>query len=153
MKFFHKSISFLFVLSLSIMLASCHSQFASKMRKVTYPPDFTYTEQGDLRTEMTQLAQQMVLLDTALVQGPGESALAGEAQRQAVLNSLREMERIAARLKAGNAGANHPFMQDFMQEFIVKVDKARGAASIDPPRYYYAGKVSGGCTNCHKVNR
>lgn len=153
MNFLHKSIYFLFVLSLSIMIASCHSQFANKVRKVTYPPDFIYTEQGDLRTEMTQLAQQMLLLDRALVTSPESTVLASEAQRQAVLNSLREMERIASRLKAGNAGANHPFMEDFMQEFIAKVDKARGAASIEPPRYYYAGKVSGGCTNCHKVNR
>jgi hypothetical protein len=34
-----------------------------------------------------------------------------------------------------------------------KVDKARVAASFEQPRYYFAGKVAGGCTSCHKVNR
>jgi hypothetical protein len=62
-------------------------------------------------------------------------------------------ERVATSLKAGNTGANHPFMQDYMQDFIAKIDQARGGAAIEPPRYFYAGKLSGGCTNCHKVNR
>jgi len=136
-----------------ILIASCNSQFASQVRKVTYPPDFTYTEQSELRSNMAQLSQQMVLLEIALNTAPEQTTQAYEAQREAVLNSLREMEKIASRLKAGNAGANHPFMDDYMQDFIVKVDKARVAASFEAPRYYFAGKVAGACTSCHKVNR
>jgi hypothetical protein len=40
-----------------------------------------------------------------------------------------------------------------MQDFVAKVDQARVTASLEQPRYYFAGKVSGGCTSCHKVNR
>lgn len=141
------------MLSMCILTSSCNSQFASQVRKVTYPPDFTYTTQSSLRSEMAQLAQQMVLLDQALVKIPENTSASREMQREEVLISLREMERIATRLKAGSAGANHPFMDDYIEDFIATVDKARSAASIEPPRYYFAGKVSGGCTSCHKVNR
>lgn len=153
MKMQIKPIYCLFILSLSFLLSSCSSQFANKIRQVTYPPDFNYTEQTNLRSDMAMLAQQMVLLERSLDQVAENTVIAREAQRQDVLNSLKEMQRIASRLKAGNAGANHPFMDDYMQTFITKVDQARGAASIDPPRYYFAGKVSGACTNCHTVNR
>ena len=140
------------VLSCAAML-SCTSQFATQMRKVTYPPDFVYTEKRDLRSGMAELAQQLVSLEYALIHMPENTIAAKEAQRNNVLYSLREMQRIASTLKASRTGANHPFMEDYMQEFIATVDKARGAASIENPRYYFAGKVSGACTSCHSINR
>lgn len=143
----------LFVISVCIVMIGCSSQMAASMRKVTYPPDFTYTKQADLRTDMDQLAKQMVILEQALVAPSTDIDNAREIQRQQVLSTLRNMGRIAASLHANDIGTNHPFMQDYMQEFIGKIDKARVAASIEPPRYYFAGKISGGCTNCHKVNR
>ena len=57
----------LFVISVCIVMIGCSSQMAASMRKVTYPPDFTYTKQADLRTDMDQLAKQMVILEQALV--------------------------------------------------------------------------------------
>jgi hypothetical protein len=139
-----------------LVLASCSSQFAASMRKVTYPPDFAYIEQGKLRSDMGRLAQQMRLLDQALIEQNSlhdQTSVDAERQRQKVLATLRNMGRIATELKAGNTGANHPFMQDHMQDFVAKVDKAKVAASLEQPRYFFAGKISGGCTNCHKVNR
>lgn len=142
----------------AFVIVGCSSQFASSVRKVTYPPDFKYTEQADLRTDMNRLAQQMALLDKALVTPivPNQIEqipIEPEIQREQVLSALRNMGKIAARLHAGGTGANHPFMDDYMQGLISKIDKARVAASIENPRYYFAGQVSGGCTNCHKVNR
>jgi hypothetical protein len=151
LRFTFRSIFFTAVLCLFVI--GCNSQFATTVRKVTYPPDFNYTVQADLRTDMGKLAQQMVLLEQALASKAGDDNDAREKQRQQVLFTLRNMERIATSLKAGNTGANHPFMQDYMQDFIAKIDQARGGAAIEPPRYFYAGKLSGGCTNCHKVNR
>lgn len=136
-----------------IFVVSCNSQIASSMRKMTYPPDFTYTEQSELRSDMAKLAQQMVLLEEALAITPSALDNTQEIQRQKVLLTLRNIGRIAANLRANDSGANHPYMQDYMQEFISKIDAARVAASIATPRYYYAGKIAGGCTNCHKVNR
>jgi len=140
-------------LASAIVLAGCSSPFAESMRKVTYAPDFKYTEQAVLRSDMDKLGQQMSLLEQALAKPYGESPDAIEAQREQVLDALRNMSAIASRLKTGSEGANHPFMEDYMQDFVSKVDKARVAASFEQPRYYFAGKVAGGCTSCHKVNR
>jgi len=137
---------------ISVLLASCSSQFAASMRKVTYPPDFKYTEPADLKTDMGRLAQQMRLLDQALLE-QDTNLEDSEALRSQVLTALQNMSKIAANLKAGSAGANHPFMENYMQSFIAKVDEAKTAASLAQPRYYLAGKVSGSCTSCHKVNR
>lgn len=136
-----------------IALMGCSSDFAASMRKVTYPPDFKYTEQTNLRTDMGKLALQMSLLDQALNKPIEKTISEVELQREQVLNALRNMSVIAAKLKTGANGANHPFMDDYMQDFIRKVDKARTAASLEQPRYYFAGKVAGGCTSCHKINR
>ncbi len=139
-----------------LLIAGCSSQFAASMRKVTYPPDFDYVEQAKLRSDMGRLAQQMRLLDQALIKQYDQDdhpTVDAESQRQKVLSALQSMGTIASKLKAGDAGANHPFMQDYMQDFVAKIDKARVAASFEQPRYYFAGKISGGCTSCHKVNR
>lgn len=137
----------------AFFIVGCSSQLASSIRKVTYPPDFTYTEQADLRSDMKQLGYQMALLDTALVPPTYEGEFEAEIQREKVIGILQNMGKIASRLQAGKSGANHPFMDDYMQGFISELDTARTAASLQPPRYYFAGKISGGCTSCHKVNR
>jgi len=137
----------------AIALAGCSNQFASSIRKVTYAPDFKYTEQAVLRSDMGKLAQQMSILEQALIEPSGENSAEIELQREEVLTALRNMGAIASRLKTGSQGANHPFMEDYMQDFTSKVDKARVAASLAQPRYYFAGQVSGACTSCHKVNR
>jgi hypothetical protein len=140
-------------LTCATVLVGCSSQFAASMRKVTYAPDFKYTEQSVLRSDMDQLAQQMSLLELALIKPYGETPEEIEAQREQVLLALKNMSAIASKLRGGNAGANHPFMETYMQDFISRIDKARTAASLQEPRYFFAGKVSGGCTSCHKVNR
>lgn len=140
-------------LASTIVLSGCSSPFAESMRKVTYAPDFKYTEQAVLRSDMDKLGQQMSLLEQALSKPYGGTPDEIEVQRNQVLVALRNMSAIASRLKTGSEGANHPFMEDYMQNFMSKVDKARVAASLEQPRYYFAGQVAGGCTSCHKVNR
>ena len=137
----------------SIVLVACSNNFAKSVRKVTYPPDFKYTNQAELRSDMQRLAFQMGLLDQALVQVADKTSNDVEMQREKVLSALTNMGRIAKNLQAGNSGANHPFMDDYMQNLVAKIDEAQITASFEDPRYYFAGKVSGGCVNCHKVNR
>jgi len=119
------------------------------VRKVTYPPDFKYVTGDELRSSMKQLAYQVQLLDNALAEVDTEQF----DQLQQVLSALRNIEKIGSGLQAGDTGTNHPFLQDFMRDFVSNVEKARLAASSSPPDYYFAGRVSGGCVNCHKVNR
>ena len=136
------------VLSATIMLFSGCSDFAGAVRKITYPPDFKYVTGQELRSRMEQMAFQLQLLDQALT-----GSNTGQPAQQQVLGSLRNIERISANLQAGEAGSSHPFLQDFMTEFVADVERARNAAALDPPSYYFAGRLAGGCVNCHKVNR
>jgi hypothetical protein len=124
----------------------------SDIRKVTYPPDFNYIEPQEIRTGMTKMAAQIRLLDIAL-QASVTDPDAKATQQKRVMAALNNIENIASGLQGNPAGSNHPYMQDFMAEFVAKVDKARSAASLAEPRYYYAGKVAGACTVCHQINR
>lgn len=125
------------------------SNIAAMIRKVTYPPDFNYVSGDKLRSKMTQMAYQVQLLDNELAGIDTEPF----TQKQQVLGALRNIEKIASGLQAGDAGSNHPFLQGYMRDFVNDVGEASKSANLNPPNYYLAGRVSGGCVNCHSVNR
>ncbi len=137
----------LIVFLLSLTFTAC-TEIGGAVRKVTYPPDFKYVSGEELRSNMQKLAYQLQLLDQSLTVDKDY-----QINQQLVVTILRDIERISTNLKAGEAGSNHPFLQDTMTEFANSVGQARISASLNPPRYYQAGRISGGCTNCHKVNR
>ena len=130
-------------------ISACNNT-AALVRRVTYPPDFKYVSGQQLRSRMDQLAFQLQLLDQALAT---ESNTGQQVQQQEVLSILGNIERIGASLQAGEAGSNHPFLQDHMSNFVVDVSQAGIAASLEPPSFYLAGRIAGGCVNCHNVNR
>ncbi len=47
---------------------------------------------------------------------------------------------------------HHVFLRDDMENFLLTVRTARMGAEANPPRYYQAGRVSGACLNCHRIN-
>jgi hypothetical protein len=148
-----KKIQFTFITTLLLMgilsMTGCSSEFAAAVRKVTYPPDFKYVTADELRSNMHKLAFELQQLDAALLQTNN----AGLEQQKQVLQNLNNIQKLATGLHAGDAGASHPFLEDGMGEFITRVQEAKVAASLEQPRYYLAGQVSGGCVNCHKINR
>lgn len=146
-----QSLSILHIILLlsAVLVTSGCNDIAAMARKVTYPPDFNYVSEQEFRSQMDQLAFQLQLLDRALVTSNPEQSI----QQQQVLDALRNMERIGSSLQAGEAGSSHPFLQDFMKDFMTDVRQARTSASMDPASYYRAGRVAGGCVNCHEVNR
>ncbi len=130
------------------LLSRC-GDTAELIRQATYPPDFNYVSGAELRNRMDQLGFQLQRLDSALV--PASSGL--PVDQQEVVEVLGNIESVGAELRAGDGGSNHPFLEDHMSEFVVQVGRARLAARMDPPSYYLAGRVAGGCVNCHRVNR
>jgi hypothetical protein len=130
-----------------LTIAACNDMAAS-IRQVTYPPDFKYVSTEELRTRMHRLGNQLRQLDDALVTDGLR-----QPDQQKVVAILREIQQIGNSLQAGDAGASHPFLGDAMNNFVTDVGQARIAASQYPPRYYLAGRVSGACMSCHRVNR
>jgi hypothetical protein len=122
---------------------------ASVIREATYPPDFNYVTGEQLQDSMDQLGFYLQQLDQALEPAAGTAGV----QQQEVVAVLGNIERIGTNLRAGDAGSNHPFLEDHMSDFVVQVGRARLAAMGSPPSYYLAGRVAGGCVNCHRVNR
>ena len=115
------ALSMILLLSAAFVISGCND-IASMARKVTYPPDFNYVSEQEFRSRMDQLAFQLQLLDKALVTSEPKPSI----QQQKVLDALRNIERIGSSLKAGEAGSSHPFLQDFMDDFVTDVGKARG---------------------------
>jgi len=146
--FFRQCILLGVMIGLPLTLLSC-SDLAGTVRQVTYPPEFTYVNRDELNSRMHELGYELQLLELALA--PEHDPLLD--QQQEVVGILRNMERIAGAIQAGEAGSNHPFLQNDMAAFLATIGHARTAAALDPPRYYGAGRVSGGCTNCHRMNR
>jgi len=142
------TIQIILFLSAIVAISGC-SDFTSLVRKVTYPPDFKYVSGDELRSNMNQLAFQLQILDQALAESDTEQP----TQQKHVMTALRNIQSISAGLQAGEAGSSHPFLQDFMRNFVIDVEQARNDANLNPPRYYFAGRLAGGCVNCHKVNR
>jgi uncharacterized membrane protein YccC len=137
---------------LSILVVSTFSacdNTAATIRRVTYPPDFTYVSGQQLRSRMSQLAFQLQLLDEALAESNNQQ----QVQQQQVVSILGNIGRIGSNLQANDAGSNHPFLQNQMRSFVSDVGEARVAASLNPPSFYLAGRIAGGCVNCHSVNR
>ena len=132
----------------AILLSSCNG-FVGAIRKVTYPPDFLYISEVQLPSKMYQLATQLSLLEATRAGDDGGNV----NQQQNILDILREIGRIGGELKAAESRYNYLFLEDYMDDFVSTITRARIAASLNPPRYYLSGQVSGGCVNCHQVNR
>ena len=136
------------LLLLTLAAAGCEN-IASATRQVTYPRDFQYVSEEELRSDMQRMAFQLQRLDTALAAAPaGESA-----QQDRVLEILDELRDVTSGLRTRGIGTNHPFLEDFMLDFRSDLQQARNSAARMPPSYYYAGRLAGGCMNCHRANR
>ena len=132
----------------AILLSSCNGSVGA-IRKVTYPPDFLYISEVQLRSKMYQLATQLTLLEATRAGDDGGNV----NQQQNTLDILREIGRIGGGLKAAESRYNYIFLEDFLDDFVSTITRARIAASLNPPRYYLSGQISGACVNCHQVNR
>ena len=132
----------------AVLLTSCGNMTAS-VRDEIYPTDFNVDDGEALSSRMRQLGYELQQLDLALA-----SDYDGRTDvQQTVVSSLRQVERIAGLVRAADIPANHPFLEEDMTEFLANVREARSAAADNPPRYYMAGRISGGCVNCHRANR
>jgi hypothetical protein len=137
----------------SVLFVNGCSTLYPSIRSVTYAPDFTYVETAKIKSDMAKMARHIYLLDTLLLDTIDDPKQPDETHRKAVLSSLNTISSVAAGLKAKSDFTNHVFLEGQMQQFIAEVDRARVAASLPQPRYYFAGKVAGACSSCHTIHR
>ena len=145
----------LFTLVTLTSVLACGSG-AGTFPQIADPPPFDYVDGAELRSGMHQLAFELQQLDLALLseEGAGASNNRNMATSQRdVVNRLRNMERIGGNLREGDLSSTHDFLRSDMNVFLTTVGRARREAEANPPRYYAAGRVSGACVNCHRVNQ
>lgn len=136
-----------------VILSGCSSSGGgSDFPGIANPPDFDYADGAELRSQMHRLAFELQQLDLALVAETSDMETDRNTQ-DVIVNHLRDIERIGNDLREGDMSTSHTFLRNDMDNFLTTVDRARRAAENNPPRYYMAGRVSGGCVNCHQIRR
>lgn len=128
-------------------LLACNS-VSSGFPQIASPPRFDYADGEELRSGMHQLAFELQRLDTALMQ-----ELSGDVVRkEMVVEVLGNIERIAGQLRDGDMTTRHNFLRNDMENFLNTIYFAKMGMEANPPRFYQAGRVSGACINCHRIN-
>ena len=134
-------------LLLSLALAACNESSDTALTETNPAPEFSYKPGDELGSHMEQLGYQLALLDREL-----DANEYNQIEQDEVVAILREMEIIGSSFMTEDAGESHRFLQEDVAALIDSIINARRAASDQPPRYYLAGKVAGGCVNCHRVS-
>jgi hypothetical protein len=117
----------------------------SWIRKVTYPPTFTYLEKSDITSSMMQMADSIRRIDSILI----SSEIPSDKQRERIIADLNTIDNIATALGAGTQRTNHLLIDEYIDEFRLALMRAKQDVGSTPPRYYRVGGLIGNCTSCH----
>ncbi len=116
--------------------------------QIANPPPFDFVDGAQLRSRMHQLAFEVQRLDVALMAGEQNDTY----MQSSIVESLRNIERLANVIRDDELSVRHTFLQDDMARFISTVNRARMSAEGSSPRFSEAARVTGACVNCHQIN-
>jgi hypothetical protein len=131
----------LWVLLTAALLAGCE-----QVRQVTYPPDFVYLDEKQVRGQMALMNLYMREIDEILV----DNYTINSEQQAHIIRLLNQILASVDRLGAGNVQTSHLLIDEHIDDFRTDVQVALNDASADPPNYYALGLVYGSCTACHQ---
>ncbi|MEX1197377.1 MAG: hypothetical protein WEB57_05905 [Pseudohongiellaceae bacterium] len=131
------------------LLSGCNSSDTG-VPDTAEPPPFEYDAAFEFRTQMHRLAFALQELDLELRMREMED---DPYTQEEVIRNLRQIERIVSELRDSEISTSHAFLRGEMASFLNTANRARTAAERNPPEYYMAGRVSGGCINCHQLQR
>lgn len=138
----------LFGLLAAAALASC-ADLSSRVRRYTYPPEFNYISEAQLRSAMWRLAAGVRELDhLARVPKPID-----EPRRNDILKLLVSMERATEELGKEGRPSNHPIIDDHLSILRGDIDLARKQVESEPPSYVLVALLPGACMYCHSRGR
>jgi hypothetical protein len=135
-----------------LLLASAFiacADVSSRLRRYTYPPDFNYIAEEQLRSTMWQLARDVRELDrTVRAPAPIE-----EPRRSEILKLLVSMEHATERLGQEGRRSNHPVIDEHLATLRRDIALARKQVENEPPNYVLVGLLPGACLYCHSGGR
>ncbi len=135
-------------LQLILLSLLCAGLFlgCAQVRKATYPSDFVYLEQKQIKTQMALFSLYLRQLDQIMMD---DSTVSSEQQQQ-IIAILSKIEAGTSTLGSGSIRTNHLVIDDHIDQFKNDVYTAIRNASADPPNYFALGRLSGSCVGCHK---
>ena len=134
----------------ALFLSSC-----AELRILTYPADFTWIGKESLKTSMHGMANSVSTINSLL-----KNDMESKQRQTLVVAELNLIEDYALYLSGEtewtisdreSPRSNHLLLSDNMDEFIEVVELARLQAQAEPPVYYGAGRITGGCSSCHRI--
>lgn len=143
-------------LALSLcLIAGLLVSACAELRILTYPVDFTWIGKEHLKTAMHGMANSVSNINSALT-----TDIEPDSQQDLILEELDNIDLYAQSLSGetewsssdrNRLKSNHPLLADNLDRFIEIVGKARLQAQSVPANYYGVGKITGGCSSCHRL--
>jgi hypothetical protein len=138
------------VLGLALAVAATVAIFrcadtTETVRRVTYAKDLRYVDRKQIDAAMADLSRDVVALEALIGE---KEAPPPEAQAE-IVTLLASIEESAAALEGNGAFSNHATLDRNIESFRFDVQRAREAASRNPPTYLLASSVSSFCFQCH----
>ena len=131
----------LITLLCSVLLSGCN-----QVRKVTYPKDFVYLGQTEIKSKMALMSFYLRQIDEILLD---DSEISSEQQRK-IVGIVSKIEANVKSLGADGVRTNHLVIDDHIDQFKAEVTVALRDASASPPSYFALGRLSGSCLACHQ---
>jgi len=103
------------------------------IRKLTYPPDFSYIPPERIHSTMWILAAEVHRLDELL------RARSGSPDGAAAIEQIDHPGR----------ATQHPALNQNLTRFAARIASAQRGADRTPPNYFQASALSGSCFLCH----
>jgi hypothetical protein len=129
--------------------SSCAETARERFRTAVYPPSFQYVSREKVASSMDQLGQDSMRINEIL-RAPEPLS---PAQRTEIVQLLDSMAAAAGQLGDQGRRSNHPLIDANLPRFLRDVAAAKSSALQDPPNYFLAGSVAGGCLYCHTSER
>lgn len=121
----------------------------AQVRKATYPSDFVYLEDKEVKSKMALMSFYMRQIDEILLD---DSTVSSEQQGR-ILNILSLIDANTDSLGAGSVRTNHLLIDSHIDQFKSDLTVAMRDASSDPPNYFALGRLSGSCVACHQFRK
>ena len=134
--------------ALSVLLlasVACESPFGP-MRVTTFPPDLSYLPPEQVRTAMWVLAAELQYLEERLNL---PAASDQRFRKSEVLKSLGRMRVAADALDKPGRTSQHSILNENLERFVHRIERAERAVDRDPPNYFPASTIAGSCYLCH----
>ena len=132
------------MLSLPVLVA-CEA-WTGRMRATSFPPDLTYVPKERLQMAMWVLAAEIQELERVLSL---RAEVETESQRVTVMAILERMRVAAETLEEPGRSTQHPVLNENLDVFISRLDRARRALDREPPDFFPSSTIAGSCYLCH----